>query len=119
MEYVKIIKCSNSSYWYKDQIGKLFVSYHKKDPEGYIVKATDGYLNFIFDGDYEVVTKKTYTIKSCSIPFLWYASEIGGAFTNRSIMHETNSAVWLSKEFTGEDNAWIYKKDLEVINVQI
>ncbi len=57
--YIKVIKCSDESYWYNDYIGKVFEPKFWDDiSKSYVIDNIDGSFNVmgsIFDGDYEEV----------------------------------------------------------------
>ena len=47
---IRIIKCSDPSYWYKGKEGESF-SLLFEDREEYVVKTNDGYTNIVRLGD--------------------------------------------------------------------
>ena len=57
--YIKVIKCSDESYWYNDYIGKIFEPKFWDDiSQSHVVDNIDGTGNVmgsIFEGDFEVV----------------------------------------------------------------
>ncbi len=59
--YIKIIKCSNESYWYSNYIGKVCKTiFYDDNSSSYVVDNIDGagkMMGSIFEGDYEEVTE--------------------------------------------------------------
>lgn len=54
MTQLKIIKCSNRMYWYRDSIGKLF-PFVREENDYYISREPTGYINIIKKEDAEKV----------------------------------------------------------------
>jgi hypothetical protein len=106
---VKIVKCSDQSYWYRNSIGKVYdarIGY----PGTVLVRADDGYANYIFGSDFVFVDTEFVKIKECSNSGLWYSTEIGKTFP---VVHQTEHAFWCGGVL-GNQNAWVYKSDVEV-----
>lgn len=57
--YIKVINCSDDTYWYKEYIGKVFIPKFIDEPtEAYVIDNIDGTGNTmgsIFPGDFEEV----------------------------------------------------------------
>ena len=112
MRKVKIVKCSDQSYWYRNSVGKIY-SARAGYKDSALVVADDGYLNYIFDKDYVFVHEdnvKSVKIKECKNSGLWYSTEIGKTFP---VVHQTEHAYWCGGVL-GNQNAWVYKSDVEV-----
>lgn len=110
MKKVRITKCSNLSYWYRDSVGKTYDA-RTGTAEGVLVRDNDGYLNYILEGDYELVIENSFRIKSCSDSNLWYSTEVGKTF---ECVHQTEHAYWAGG-VPDNRNAWVYHKDVEVL----
>ena len=54
MTVLKIIKCSNLMYWYRDHIGGIF-PYLREDMDCYITREPEGYTNIIKKTDAEKI----------------------------------------------------------------
>lgn len=108
---VKIKSCTNKSWWYRDSIGKTYEA-RSGTSDAVLVRADDGFLNYIFKGDYDVVPSEEYVkIKECGNSGLWYNTEVGKTFP---VVHQTERAFWCGG-ILGNQNAWVYKEDCEYV----
>ncbi len=54
---IRVIKASNPSYWYADNVGDTFPILREVQ-EGYMTREPAGYLNIIYKQDAEVIKEK-------------------------------------------------------------
>lgn len=64
MKALKIIKCSDSLYWYRDLVGQK-VPFIRELGEGYLALEPDGYTNIVQKHDAKIIDT-TNEVTQCS-----------------------------------------------------
>jgi hypothetical protein len=110
---LKVKQASKRWVWYNDHVGEEFYVTSVNTQDVYWVRAADGYINFVYREDAELIDNETRQLQivSCVNPILWYNNHVNEVFT---ITWENEKAYWVKHPV--QFNAWVYKSDVRIIN---